>query len=270
MKHLLEQMTFLEFRARIPEDPVIILPLGSVEVQGPCNPMGDFMLAVRIAAAVAERTGAIAAPCMPFGYADVFRPVAGGMQLRADTFRAVVQDLVGGFLDHGLHRVLILNGHTGNNGLLEITTHEIRRTRGVIVPWINIWPTGIRANAAAHGENAGRSTGHGADPIGSVYEHYFPELTRREMADHPETPKTLLGLPTTGLNGLRLGDVPIGGPVTMLDHCDATVGGDPSLANEAAGRVFADFIITTCCKLVEHLKTAPVRDGQPEKENGNG
>ena len=80
-------MTFLEFRARMAEDPVIILPLGSVEVQGPCNPLGDFMLAVRIAAIVAERTGAIAAPCMPFGFAEVFRDVPGGMQLSADTFR---------------------------------------------------------------------------------------------------------------------------------------------------------------------------------------
>jgi creatinine amidohydrolase len=256
MKHLLEQMTFLEFRERMAEDPVIILPLGSVEVQGPCNPMGDFMLAVRIAAIVAERTGAIAAPCMPFGFAEVFRGVPGGMQLSADTFRAVLRDLVGAFLDHGLNRILVLNGHTGNNALIDLTVREIRRRTGVIVPWLNIWPTGIIANNQAHGANAPRSIGHGSDPIGSVYEYFYPELTRREAANPPEAPKTMLGLPTNGLTGLKLGDVPIGAPVNMLDHCDATVGGDPALANAASGEIFVEYIIGVACKLVEHLKTA--------------
>jgi creatinine amidohydrolase len=67
MKHLLATMTYHEFAARITEDPVILLPLGSVEVQGPCNPMGDYMLASVLAERVALRTGAIAAPTFPFG-----------------------------------------------------------------------------------------------------------------------------------------------------------------------------------------------------------
>jgi len=260
MKHLLEQMTFLEFKQRMAEDPVIILPLGSQEVQGPCNPMGDFMLAVRLAAIVAERTGAIAAPCMPFGFAEVFRGVPGGIQLSADSFRSVLRDMIGAFLDHGLNRIFVFNGHTGNNALIDLTVREIRRRRGVIIPWLNIWPTGILANQAAHGDNAPRSTGHGADPIGSVYEYFYPELTRREAAGTPEPRKTMLGLPTAGLGAVTLGNIPIGAPVNMLDHCDAVVGGDPALANAASGKIFADFIIDTSCRLVEHLKTAPVTE----------
>ncbi len=260
MKHLLEQMTFLEFRERMAEDPVIILPLGSVEVQGPCNPMGDFMASARIAGIVAERMGAIAAPCMPFGFAEVFRDVPGGIQLSADTFRAVLRDMIGAFLDHGLNRILVLNGHTGNNALIDLVVRAIRRERGVIVPWLNIWPTANLANKQAHGENATRSLGHGADPLGSVYEYFYPELTRREMANPPEPVKTMQGLPTSGLSGLKLGDVPVGAPVNMLDHCDATVGGDPALANAESGKIFADFIIDTASQLVEHLKTAKVKE----------
>ena len=259
MKHLLEQMTFLEFRERMADDPVIILPLGSVEVQGPCNPMGDFMLAQRIAAIVAERTGAIAAPCMPFGFAEVFRDVPGGMQLSADTFRSVVRDLIESFLHHGLTRIFVLNGHTGNNALLDLVTRDIRRRHDLVVPWLNIWPTGIMVNKQAQGENAGRSVGHGSDPIGSAYEYLYPELTRRDVSPPPEAPKTLLGLPTTGLSGVKLGEVAFGAPVNMLDHCDATVGGDPALANAAAGKVFTDHIVGAAVAMVEHLKTAPVR-----------
>ena len=35
---------------------------------------------------------------------------------------------------------MILNGHTGNNALIDLTLREIKRDRGVIIPWLNIWP----------------------------------------------------------------------------------------------------------------------------------
>ncbi len=260
MKFLLEQMTYPEFRERMKEDPVILLPLGSQEVQGGSNPMGDFMLATALAARVAERTGAIAAPTMPFGCADYFRDVPGGIQVSAATFRGVLRNMVVSFLDHKLERLLVFNGHTGNNALIDQCLREIRRERGVIVPWINIWPlVPARVRQQAHGENAARASGHGADPIGSVYRHLFPALTRPDLADLPETKRTLLGLPTSGLTSVRLGDVEVGAPVNMVDHCEYVVGGDPTLAHAAAGKLFADYIVETASALVEHLKTAPVR-----------
>ncbi len=260
MKHLLEQMTYPEFRDRMAEDPVIIIVLGSQEVQGSTNPMGDFMLATTLAARVAERTGAIAAPTMPFGYAEVFRDVPGGVQLSAATFRSILRDMVCAFLNHKLERLVVFNGHTGNNALIDQTLREIRRERGVIIPWINIWPmVPERLKQQAHGANATRASGHGADPIGSVYEYLYPQFARRDLAGLPETPKTLLGLPTVGLSGVKLGDVSVGVPINMLDHCDYVVGGDPSLANPAAGRLFADYIVDTASALVEHMKTAEIR-----------
>jgi len=260
MKHLLEHMTYPEFRDRMAEDPVIILPLGSQEVQGPCNPMGDFMLAAELAARVAKRTGAIAAPTMPFGYADYFRDVPGGIQLSAATFRGVLRDMVCAFLDHKLERLVVFNGHTGNNGQIDQTLREIRRERGVIVPWFNIWPSiPARLKQQAHGANAPRAIGHGSDPIGSVYEYLHPELTRREMAGQPEPAKTLLGLPTGGLTHVKLGDVEIGVPINMVDHCDTVVGGNPALANAEAGKLFTDYIVETASALVEHMRTVSVR-----------
>jgi creatinine amidohydrolase len=260
MKYRLEDMTFLEFRERMAEDPVIILPLGSQEIQGPCNPMGDAMLARDLAARVAERTGSIVAPTLPFGFAYSFRSVPGGIQLAPDTFKAVLRDMVVAFLDHGLERILIFNGHTGNNALIDLTLREIKRDRGVIIPWLNIWPmVPASLRQQAHGENAARANGHGCEPIGSVYEYLYPELTRREQATHANTGKLFMGLPSTGLNGVRMGDVPVGVPIDITDHCDYVTDGDPSLANAKAGKLFADYIVDTASNLVDHLKTAPVR-----------
>jgi creatinine amidohydrolase len=252
MKHLLATMTYPEFKARMAEDPVILLPLGSVEVQGPCNPMGDYMLAGVLAEKVALRTGAIAAPTMPFGCADYFRDVPGGMQVSAATFRGVLHDMVMSFIDHGLTRLLVFNGHTGNNALIDQTLREIRRATGVVVPWINIWPMVPESlRRQAHGDNAPRASGHGSDPIGSVYEYIFPGMTRRDLAGAAEPAKTLLGLPTVGLTSVKFDKIDVGVPINMLDHCHTVVGGDPSLANPAAGKLFSDFIVDTASALVE-------------------
>ena len=84
VKHALKDMTVAEFRDRLDDRPVILLPLGSQEEQGPHVPMGDYLLAEAVALRAAELSGAIAAPCLPFGFAEFFRGFPGGIQLRAE------------------------------------------------------------------------------------------------------------------------------------------------------------------------------------------
>ncbi len=268
-KHLLKDMTFLEFAERIAaEKPVIILPLGSQEEQGPIAPMGDWMLTEALAARVAERAGAVAAPTMPFGYADYFRTVPGGIQFRAATFRAVLRDMVDAFLDHGLERILVFNGHSGNHGPIDEALRLVRAERGVIVPWVNVWrmiPPAVWQKA--HGGEAAKAQGHGADPVTSVYLHLFPELCRPDLMQAPNPGRSLLGLPTAGLAAVKHGGTEVNVPIDVTDHCDnGIVNGDPRLANPEAGRVIAEHIVAEAVALVEHLKSAPVRVAGPGKE----
>ena len=172
--------------ARLAEDPVILLPLGSQEEHGPHAPMGDFLLTEALAARIAERADAIAAATLPFGYADYFRPIPGGIQLRADTFRKVLRDVADNFLDHGLRRLVILNGHSGNAPLIEQVTRAIRADTGVVVPSINLWRLHTpQLWTEAYGVPPGKGFGHGAEPIGSVYAHLFPELNVQLLASIP-------------------------------------------------------------------------------------
>jgi len=182
-KFLLKNMTFREFQERIPDNPVILLPLGSQEEHGPMAPMGDFMLTEAFAARIAERADAIAAAKLPFGYADYFRPIPGGIQLRAETFCRVLRDFADNFLDHGLNRLVILNGHSGNAPLIDQVTRGIRRETGVVVPSINLWRLHTpQLWTQAYGVPPNKGFGHGAEPVGSVYAHLFPDATRPDLA----------------------------------------------------------------------------------------
>jgi creatinine amidohydrolase len=257
MKTQLEELTYVEFRERLEGDPVILVPLGSQEEQGATAPMGDFMLAKELARRVAEKTGAIAAPTVPFGYADYFRPVPGGVQLTADTFKRLLRDILDNFLAHGLTKLLIFNGHTGNSPLIDQVVRTVRRETGIVVPWINIWrilPDSIWREA--HGANASRARGHGADPVSSAYLHLLPELYRRDLAAAAAVGGELLGLKTANLQGLVFEGLEVNAPVDITDHTkNGIVSGDASLATPEAGRLFSDYIVDRAAALVDHLKT---------------
>jgi creatinine amidohydrolase len=258
MKHLLAAMSFLEFAERIrAEKPVILIPLGSQEEQGPGCPMGDYMLTELLAGRIAAATGAIAAPTIPFGHADYFRTVPGGIQLRAATFRALLRDVIDSFLDHGLDRLLVFNGHSGNSPLIDEVSRTVRAERGVFVPWVNVWrmiPPDVWKQA--HGDNAAKAQGHGADPMTSVYLHLKPELVRGDLVQAPAPGGTVLGMPTAGLAAGRLGGLEVNLPLAVTDHCaNGIVSGDPRLSSPAAGKLFADHVVAQTSRLVEHLKT---------------
>ena len=262
MKNQLEDLTYIEFRERLKDDPVILIPLGSQEQQGPSAPMGDFMLAKELARRVAEKTGAIAAPTVPFGYADYFRPIPGGVQLSADTFKGLLRDVLDNFLAHGLTKLLIFNGHTGNSPLIDQVVRTVKRETDVVVPWINIWRSLPEALwREAHGAAAPRARGHGADPVSSAYLHLFPALYRHDLAEASAAGGELLGLKTANLQGLAFEGLEVLAPVDITDHTrNGIVSGDATLASSEAGRLFADYIVDRTAELVRHLQKQPSRD----------
>src|SRR3954453_3471906 len=257
-KHLIAEMTFREFEAIIPDNPVILLPMGSQEEHGPMAPMGDFMLTQAIAERVAEASGALAAPTVPFGYADYFRPIPGGIQLRATTFCAVLRDFADNFLDHGLTRLLILNGHSGNTPLVDQTTRLIRAERGVIIPSINLWRLSTaQVWTEAYGTPANQGFGHGAEPVGSVYAHLFPDLMRPDLREEPRYGKKFLGFDIAGLGALKFQGVEIPAPLDITDITDNGISsGAPAMMSAPAGERMLRHIVETCAAFVRAYRDA--------------
>jgi creatinine amidohydrolase len=257
-KHVLAHMSFREFEQRIPENPVILLPLGSQEEHGPTSPMGDFMLTEALAARVAERAEAIAAPTTPFGYADYFRPIPGGIQLRAETFCLMLRDYADNFLDHGLNRLVIFNGHSGNAPLIDRVTREIRRDTGVIVPSINVWRLHTpEVWSEAYGSAGAKAFGHGAEPLASVYSHVVPALVRPDLVETPANGKRFLGFETAGFGAVRFRGIEIAMPLDVTDLTDnGIVSGNPAIASAESGRRIADHIVEVSAAFVREFAAA--------------
>lgn len=254
-KVAIRDMTHVEFSQRMQRPAVILIPLGSQEEQGPHAPMGDYMLTEKLAEMSASAGGGLAAPALPFGYAEFFRSIAGGVQLRANTFCAVLEDMLGAFLDHGHERLLIFNGHTTNSTLIDQVCRKLRRERGIAIPSLNIWqilPDSLWDEL--YGADAKRVRGHGGEPMSSVYAHLFPHLLRSDLARAAAPRGTAFGLPVAGIPGVRFEGMPVQLPLDCHEvEPHGILGGSADLATAARGKAICDHITGHTARLMQHL-----------------
>lgn len=259
--YLMENMTFEEFAdwMRTEGKPVVLVPLGSQEIQGPVVPMGDFMLTRVVATEIARLSGALAAPTLPFGYAEYFRTVPGGIALSAEAFLTTLRDILENILDHGLVRIVILNGHSGNAPLIDQVTRAIRKQYGVLVPSIHLWRSiPDRLWRELHGDFGQNAFAHGGDPVTSVYMHYFPQLTHSNRVKRPEPSGTLAGLPIASLAGVKFQGLDVAMPVNVDDCCpDGILAGDPVRSSADKGQKIAEWLVAFCVDFIAHFRQHP-------------
>lgn len=246
----LAEMTAPAAREALAAHPVILLPLGSFEDQGPGAPMGDYLCADALALGIARRATAAGvptyvAPVLPFGGADWFGSVPGAIALGPATIRAVVADMLDSLLRHGLTRLMILNGHGGNEAPIRETTQRIARSRGVVIPSFYLW----KVAAALLDPPARAAAGHGGDPLASIARHLFPALCPATPAA-PAPAGKVLGLPVSGFGSVRFHGVEIDMPMEF-DAIGPT--GQPSAADATRGAGLAGQLEEIGAALAAHL-----------------
>ena len=91
-----------------------VLPLGSTEQHAGLSLATDAILSERVAAEAAEPLGVPVFPAMPFGIAPYFQAFPGSITMRVATFCEVVRDALDSMKRSGFRRILIVNGHGGN------------------------------------------------------------------------------------------------------------------------------------------------------------
>jgi creatinine amidohydrolase len=110
----IRDMNWMQVEAYLQRDDRCVLPLGSTEQHGYMSLCVDQILAERVAQEAAAPLGVPVFPALPYGLAPYFQAYPGSMTLRVDTYVRVVRELLDGIRRAGFRRVLIVNGHGGN------------------------------------------------------------------------------------------------------------------------------------------------------------
>ncbi len=138
-KILLEEMSWPEAERAFAEGRVVLVPVGSTEQHGPHLPLGtDFFTARALALRLAERTGALVTPTLPFGYAEYHTDFPGTLTLSNETYIRVLTELVNTLVQYGATHILFINGHGGNAFALS-QVGLMLRGRGVVAGMVQWW-----------------------------------------------------------------------------------------------------------------------------------
>ncbi len=108
-----------ELRALAKQNPVVIIPVASIEQHGPQLPvMTDSRIGHEVAVRAARKAYAtrptLVTPVVWHGLSEHHMPFGGTLILSHETFRLVLRDLVQSLIRHGFHDILISNSHGGN------------------------------------------------------------------------------------------------------------------------------------------------------------
>ncbi|MFD1109430.1 creatininase family protein [Pseudoroseomonas ludipueritiae] len=251
-----------EGREAFARNPIILLPMGSHEDQGPHAPMGDYLLAEKVAELAAIRateagTPTFVAPVLPFGGADWFGPMIGGIAISQATLASVITDMVASLHRNGLTRIVVINGHGGNVGPIAEVARTLWQEKKVVLPSLYLWRISYGLLPGLIGaEKAKAVSGHGADPLTSIGMHLFPELIREDLIPEGKSLKkdSILGLPYTGLGTASFNGAEIGLPMEYDDtYHDGVAQGDPKLCSAETGQVLVEKLTDIVARFAAHF-----------------
>ncbi|MGE0224008.1 MAG: creatininase family protein [Acetobacteraceae bacterium] len=95
-------------------DDRCVLPLGSTEQHAGLSLATDAILAERVALEAAEPLQVPVFPVVSYGLSPYFSAFPGTVTLRVGTFTALVRDILDSLKHAGFRRILVVNGHGGN------------------------------------------------------------------------------------------------------------------------------------------------------------
>jgi creatinine amidohydrolase len=251
-----------EARAIYAANPVILLPLGSHEDQGPHAPMGDYLLAEKIAELAAVRasqrgTRTVVAPVLPFGGLDWFGPMIGGIAITQATLTAVLTDMVAHLHRNGLRRLIVINGHGGNVGPIAEVARALYERDRTVLPSLYLWRIGYGLLPEIVGpEKARNVSGHGADPLTSLGLHLFPELMRPDLVPEAKPLKSdpVLALPFTALGSASFEGAEVAMPNAYDEVYNQGVAkGDPRLSSAETGAALAEKLTEITARFIQHF-----------------
>jgi creatinine amidohydrolase len=132
-------MNWMMVEEYLERDDRAVLPLGCTEQHAYLSLSTDSILAERLAVEAAEPLDIPVFPVLAYGITPHFRAFPGTITLRVETYMSVVRDILDAMAEHGLKRILIVNGHGGNAPAQGLVSEWIADHPGLRVKFHNWW-----------------------------------------------------------------------------------------------------------------------------------
>lgn len=241
------KLAWPEVQEYLKENDLVLFPVGSTEQHGKhLVEDNDAFTAYEIAKRVADRTGVLVAPPMPFGNSVHHMRFPGSITLTFDTLVKVYKEVCKSLLHHGFKKIVIMNGHGGNTNAISQAIREIRDETGEIVYSLMVFPMEKGFGSESLKIIKQEGGGHACEMETSVA-LYLGERVLPGKAEKWKQPSSWTDF-----------DIKYRGKVTTARdfHETTEIGslGDPTMATKEKGRQIVEALVDEISEFIEDLK----------------
>jgi creatinine amidohydrolase len=198
-----EDLSWFDVENYLKNEDRLILVLGACEQHGYLSLLSDVKIPQALADAASQQTNILVAPAVNFGISPYFTEYPGTLSLRSETFLNLVEDIVRSSYHYGFKRILILNGHGGNDPA-RARLYEISNTLPeLLIAWYSWWQARSVEEVAMK---------HGLRSYHAAWIEAFPFTRVGELPEGEKVPPHIPGLVNAVVARSLYGDGVFGGP----------------------------------------------------------
>ncbi len=153
-----DELNWKEFAKLVPDEyNTCLLPVGTIEAHGFTNLGTDNSIPLGICEKIADEIKAIVAPIVPYGVTKTLLDFPGSLTISGEVFQDYMTDLLASISGSGFDKIVIINGHGGNNKQLQSAAFEISTQTGVKIAVIHWWDLARDIVKEVYGERGGHA-----------------------------------------------------------------------------------------------------------------
>ncbi len=193
-----EEMRSPQIRKLADDKGMVILPIGACEEHGRHLPViTDTTIAYRTAIDAAriasDRIPLAVLPPVWFGYTvGVLKQWSGTITIRPKLIIDLIYDICKSLIEMKLGKILIINGHGNNPGVLDVAARSIGDDFGVSVGLVNAFGLWDKEFIAKNRKSQEGGIGHACEIETSLMLYYNKELVDMSVADNTDIMKSKL------------------------------------------------------------------------------
>ena len=135
----ISEMNWSQVERYLETDDRAVLPLGSTEQHAGLSLSVDSILSERVALEAAEPLGVPVFPALAYGITPYFLAYPGTISIRVETYVRIVRDILDSLKRAGFRRILIVNGHGGNQPAQSLAIEWMADNPGAAIKFHNWW-----------------------------------------------------------------------------------------------------------------------------------
>jgi creatinine amidohydrolase len=205
----LDELNWMDVEEYLKRDDRLIIILGACEQHGYLSLLTDVKIPLALADAASEKTDVLVAPPLNFGVSPYFLAYPGTVSLTVHTLLNVVEDITRSIYRQGFRRLLILNGHGGNEPARSRWMELINELPGLKINWYSWWTAQSVVGVAER---------HGLKPYHASWSEAFPFVRVSDLPAGEKIPPAYQGVLSSEQARQVFGDGVFGGQYQVNDR----------------------------------------------------